>query len=200
MKQLLIATRNKGKFPEIVAELQGLPFEFLSLMDVKNLPPDFEVEEPAMTFEGNAIIKAMTIGRKTGLITLAEDSGLEVNALNGMPGVYSARYASGSDEDRCNKLLEEIKDVPDEKRGAQFRAVIAIYDPEANKIRTCEGVCMGRIIREPKGNNGFGYDPIFYREEFRRTTAEMTVAEKNSISHRGIALREARKILEKEFV
>src|SRR3989338_425353 len=108
--KLLIATRNGGKFPEIISKLKGLNLQFLNLNDISDLPPDFEVEEPAMTFEGNAIIKAMTLGKKTGLVTLADDSGLEVDALDGRPGVFSARYASGSEIDRCRKLLDELKE------------------------------------------------------------------------------------------
>ena len=183
-KKLLIATHSKGKFPEIIFALKGLPLELLGLNDISDLPPGYEVEEPAATFEGNAIIKAMTIGRKTGLLTLAEDAGLEVEALNGRPGIYSARYAPGSDEDRYRKLLEELKAVPDDILVAQFRAVIAIYDPSKEKVRTCEGVYRGRIIREPSGKNGFGYDPIFYNDNLQKTNAEMSVDEKNSVSHR----------------
>ena len=199
MRKLLIATRSKGKFPEITFALQGLPFEFLNLRDLSNAPENLEVEEPAMTFEGNAIIKAMSLGHKTGLLTLADDSGLEVDALGGQPGVLTARYASGTDQDRYQKLLDELKDVPDEKRTARFRCVVAIFDPESDKIRTCEGVYEGRIAREPKGENGFGYDPIFFNTELNKTNAEMTLEEKNGVSHRGKALRAAKKLLVREF-
>jgi len=195
MKKLLIATRSKGKFPEIISELNGLPFNFLNLTDVPELPSNFEVEEPALTLEGNAIIKAMTLGKKTGLLTLAEDAGLEVESLDGRPGVYTARYAPGTDEDRYRKLLDELRGIPEEKRMARFRAVIAIYDPENDKIRTCEGIYNGRIALEPKGSNGFGYDPVFYNIELGRTNAEMTMEEKNKVSHRGKALRKAKEIL-----
>lgn len=199
MKKLLIATRNKGKFPEIKDALKGLPLEFLNLNDIPEFPLDYELEEPAMTFEGNAIVKAMTLGKKTGLMVLADDSGLEVDTLKGRPGVYSARYAPGTDEDRYRKLLEELKDVPDEKRTAQFRCVIAIYDPASDRVRTCEGAYRGRILREPRGTNGFGYDPVFYIEAMGKTGAETTLEEKNSVSHRGLALKKARAILESEF-
>lgn len=199
-KKLLIATRNKGKLPEIVMELNDLPLEFLSLNDISNLAPDFEVEEPAMTFEGNAIIKAIMFGKKTGSTTLAEDAGLEVDALGGRPGVYSARYAIGTDRERCQKLLGELKDVPDEERGAQFHAVFAVYDPVTHKIRTCEGIYRGRIIREPKGSNGFGFDPIFYSDDLKKTYAEMTMEEKNSVSHRGRALNKVWEVLKNEFI
>ena len=199
-KKLLIATRNKGKFPEIVFRLKGLYLDFLNLNDIKDLPKDYEVEEPATTFEGNAIIKAMTLCGKTGLMTLADDSGLEVDALDGRPGIYSVRYAPGTDEDRYKKLLEELRNVPDNKLGAQFRCVIAIHDPRSEKVWTCEGIYRGVIISEPKGSNGFGYDPIFYNKKLRKTNAQMNVEEKNSVSHRGIALAKAYHILEKEFL
>ena len=199
MKKMLIATRSKGKFPEIVRLLEGLPLEFLNLNDT-DLPDGYEVEEPAFTFEGNAIIKAMTLGKKTGFLSLAEDAGLEVDALGGRPGVYSARYAPGTDEDRYNKLLGELSGVPEEKRTARFRTVAAIYDPETDKIRTCEGVYEGVIAEKPVGSNGFGFDPVFYNKELGKTSAEMSVDEKNSVSHRGKALRAAREILEKEFL
>ena len=136
MKKLLIATRSRGKFPEIIAELKDLPFEFLNLNTVTELPSNFEVEESALTFEGNAIIKAMTLGKKTRLLTLAEDSGLQVDALGGRPGVYSARYAPGTDTDRNTKLLGELKVVYEEKMAERFSEVVAIYNQENDKIRT----------------------------------------------------------------
>ncbi|MEN9557784.1 MAG: hypothetical protein RL141_153 [Candidatus Parcubacteria bacterium] len=200
MKKLLIGTHSKGKFPEIVHALQGMPFEYLNLDDAPGLPPGFEVEEPGMTFEGNAIIKAMTLGKRTGILTLAEDAGLQVDALDGRPGVYTARYAPGSDEDRWRKLLGELEATPDEKRTARFRAVVAIYDPTTDKIRTCEGVYEGRILRAPQGSGGFGYDPVFYHEPLGKTSAQMTLEEKTSVSHRGKALQIAKEILMKDFV
>ncbi len=197
-RKLLIATRNKGKIAEISLELNDLSFETIGL-DEADVSKDFEVEEPAMTMEGNALIKAFAYGRKTGLLTLAEDAGLEVDALFGRPGVFSARYAAGTDEDRYKKLLNELKNFSEEKRGAQFRAVVALYDPATEKVRTCEGIYRGVIAKEPKGVNGFGYDPIFYNLELNKTNAEMTKEEKNLISHRGIALRKAKIIIKEEF-
>ena len=199
-KKILIGTRSKGKFPEIVALLAELPFEFLNLNDVPTIPRDFEVDETADTFEGNAILKATTLGTLSGLLTVAEDSGLEVDALGGRPGVYSARYAPGSDEDRYRKLLSELSGVPEEKRIARFRAVVAIYDPSSDKVRTCEGTFEGRILTEPKGTNGFGYDPIFFVPQFNKTSAELSLKEKNLVSHRGTAFRKAKEILQKEFI
>lgn len=198
-RTLLIATRNAGKYREITVALQGLPLTCISLDDISHLPPDFAVEEAAMTFEGNAIIKAMTYGHLTGKLTLADDAGLEVDALNGRPGVHSARYAPGTDADRYNALLQELHDVSEHARGAQFRAVLAIYDPVSTKIRTCEGIYRGLLQRQPQGQNGFGYDPIFYDPKRGKTVAEMTVEEKNMVSHRGRALQAVRTMLLKEF-
>lgn len=199
MRTLLIATRSKGKFPEIVVELNDVPVTCVNLNDVPGLPLDFTVEEPAATFEGNAIIKAMTIGKKTGLLTLAEDAGLCVDALGGRPGIYSARYAQGTDKDRYTKLLGELEGVPEDKRTARFVAVIAIYDPETDMVRTCEGTCEGKITFQPDGENGFGYDPIFYSNKLQKTHARMSLEEKNQVSHRGEALRKAKDLLVTEF-
>jgi len=200
MRKLLIATRNKDKLPEIMVELHGLPFEFVSLNDIPELSKDYEADEQAETFEGNAIIKARTFGKKTRLVTLADDSGLCVDALDGRPGVYSARYATGSAEDRNRKLLGELKGIPKDKRTARYVAVVAIYDPETDKVRTCEGTCEGIITTQPVGNGGFAYDPIFFSTDLNKTTAQMTLEEKNKVSHRGRALRKAKKILENDFI
>lgn len=199
MKDLLIATRNQGKLSEITVILQGLPFRSINLDDLPTIPREYVVEETAMTFEGNAIIKAMTIGKKTGVLTLAEDSGLVVDALGGRPGVYTARYAPGTDEDRYRKLLDELKDVSKEERTARFQTVVAIYDPASDRVRTCEGVYEGIITEQPRGEHGFGYDPIFYNTTLQKTNAEMTLEEKNNVSHRGKALRRAREILKADF-
>ena len=194
MRELLIATGNKGKLVEIEHALQGLPFVLKGLKEV--FPQGYDIEEPGETFEGNAIIKAMTFGKRSGMLTLADDSGLEVDALDGAPGVMTARYAPGSDEDRYRKLLDVMKAIPDEKRGAQFRCVTVIYDPERNdKIRICEGVMQVRIAREPKGNMGFGYDPIIFVEETQKMHAEETTEERNKTSHRGKALAKVREVL-----
>lgn len=197
MRKLLIATRNKGKFLEIKKALEGLPFEFLSFDDIKKIPKDFEVKEIGKDFLENAILKAKTFGKISGLLTLADDSGLEVDALGGRPGVYSSRYAKGTDEDRYRKLLEELKGVPEEKRGTQFRCIIAMFDPKTKKLETCEGICRGKIAQKPKGKHGFGYDPVFYLPELGRTMAQLKLVQKNKISHRGKALKKARKILRK---
>ena len=198
MRDLLIATRNKGKYPEIVAGLKGLPFNFLSLNDV-NAMYGFDVPETGLTFTENALLKAQGYGARANLLTIADDSGLEVDALNGKPGVKSARYAPGTDKDRYEKLLKELEDVPDERRTARFVSVIAIYDPMTFKTFRCEGVCGGSITHEPKGEHGFGYDPIFHADELGARFAELTMEKKISADHRGKALVKAREVLLKEF-
>ena len=194
MKQLLIATRNSGKIREIKEILASIPFKLLSLDDI-----DFkeEVAETGKSFAENAILKAKTIGEKAQLLTLAEDSGLEVDALDGKPGIYSARYVNGSDLDRNNKLLEELKGVIDDKRTARYRCVVAIYDPATQKILTFIGESEGLITDKPIGKNGFGYDPIFYNFDLGKTNGEVTLEEKNRVSHRGKALSEAKIFLQK---
>lgn len=194
--KILIATHNQGKFREIKKILEDLPFKFLNLKDVEI---DFEVEETGKTFRENAILKARTYGKVSGLLTLAEDSGLEVDALGGAPGVCSARYCNGSDEDRYRLLLKNLRGVPVKKRTARFKAVVAIFDPKTEKIRTCQGVFEGRIAFKPKGEYGFGYDPVFYIPELKKRSAELTTEEKNRISHRGKAWRKAREILYEYF-
>ncbi len=197
MRELLIATTNKGKLPEILAALGDVPFKIITLADVDG---GAEVEETADTLEGNAVIKATTYGRRTGLLTLAEDTGLEVDALHGEPGVKTARFAPGSDEDRYRFLLQKMHDVSAAEPGAQFRTVSAVYDPASDKLRTTEGACRGMITHEPKGNLSFGYSPVFYIPERGKTMAEMEIVERNEFSHRGKSIKGARQILLSEFV
>jgi XTP/dITP diphosphohydrolase len=199
MRKLLIATRNKDKLPEITAELLGVPFTIIGLDDVPEIPINFKPNENGKTFKENAIIKAKIYGKMSRLITLADDSGLCVDALDGRPGVYSARYTSGGANIGNNKILNELKGIPKKNRSARYVDVIAIYDPERNKLFTCEGICEGAITQKPKGTNGFAYDPIFFSFELGKTTAEASREEKNSISHRGRATRKAREILIREF-
>lgn len=195
MRKLLVATKNQGKLLEIKKVLEDLPFQLLGLDEVKTIPQDFEVKETGKSFLENAVLKAKTYARMSGLLTLADDSGLEVEALGGRPGVYSNRYAQGSDQDRWEKLLKELQGVPEKKRGAQFRCVTAIFDPKTEKLETCQGICRGKIARQPKGKHGFGYDPIFFLPKLGQTMAQLKPAEKNKISHRGKALKKAKKIL-----
>jgi XTP/dITP diphosphohydrolase len=194
---ILIATRNKGKVKEIRDLVQDLPVEFRSMADFPDLP---DVEEDGLTFEENALKKARTLSRETQLITLADDSGLSVDALDGRPGVLSARYGGQdlSDEQKCTRLLREMEGVRDELRSARFVCVMALVYPSGME-RTFGGVCEGKIIHELRGSEGFGYDPIFLYEEAGRTFAEMDRAAKNRVSHRGKALKQVADFLRQEY-
>ena len=193
MKKLLLATTNKGKIGEYRYLFRGLPFEIVSPMQ-ENI--DIDVDEKFMTLEDNARQKALDYAERSGIITVADDSGLEVDALGGEPGVRSSRYAGegASDEDRVNYLLSKLEGVPPGKRTARFRCVIAIADKSGIRA-TCNGECNGTIAFEPKGENGFGYDPIFFLQELNKTLAELNTETKNNLSHRANAAREARPIL-----
>lgn len=197
MVKLLLATYNQGKARELSALMAGETWRFTTPAE-EGL--DLNVEETGMTFEANAVLKAVAFTRASGLVTLADDSGLEVDYLNGEPGVFSARYAGSqaTDEERNHYLLERLADAPWERRQARFRCVIAIAFPTEEMV-LCRGECPGMIAREPKGANGFGYDPVFYLPEFDKTMAELTLEEKNGISHRGKAARQARMFLTARF-
>jgi XTP/dITP diphosphohydrolase len=194
MPELLLATGNKGKVEEFRELLHGVPYE---LITPKDAGVTITVEETGDTLEANALLKAVDLCRKSGLITLADDSGIFVDALNGEPGVRSARYAgkNASDRDRVNYLLSKLTDVPRDKRTARFRCVIAIAVPPDCRVYYANGECDGIITFEPKGNEGFGYDPIFYFIEFGKTMAELPMDLKNRVSHRGKAAAKAREIL-----
>jgi XTP/dITP diphosphohydrolase len=196
---MLIATSNRGKVAEIASLLQGLDCRVIGLEDLPQVPPP--VEETGTTFIANALIKADYYHSIAGLLTLADDSGLEVDALDGRPGVYSARYGGEglSDADRIALLLEEIKDAQEEKRTARFTCAIALVGAlDGRPVRQIfEGRCEGRIAFAPRGGGGFGYDPIFIDAELGRTFAELSSQEKSSRSHRGKALRAAIEYLEK---
>lgn len=194
MVKLLIATLNPGKVREYEELLAGLPLE-LTYPAQEGL--DIEVAETGESFAENARLKAAAYARASGLLTLADDSGLEVDALGGEPGIRSARYAGkgASDEDRYRLLLERLREVPWEERTARFRCVIAVATSEG-QIRTAEGTCEGIIAFAPKGEHGFGYDPVFYFPEYGMTMAELSPATKNKISHRARAAQGVRDILE----
>ncbi|HVP59470.1 MAG TPA: RdgB/HAM1 family non-canonical purine NTP pyrophosphatase [Myxococcaceae bacterium] len=180
--RLLVATRNAGKLREVRARVRGL--DVVSLDDVAPMP---ELEETEDTLEGNARLKALAAARTTGLWTVADDSGLFVDALGGAPGVRSARYAPGTDADRVQRLLGAMERVPDGQRGAAFRCVLALASP-AGEVRYARGECRGTLVRTPRGSGGFGYDPVFLVPELGRTMAELTLEEKGRISHRARAL------------
>ena len=195
MSKLLLATNNEAKVREYQSLLQGLPFEPVTLVD-QGL--SINVSEVGRSLEENARLKATVCAAGSGLLSLADDSGLEVDALGGEPGLLSARYAGegASDSDRINYLLSRLKGVPWQKRSACFRCVIAIATPNG-EVEFCPGECPGFITLEPKGEQGFGYDPIFYLPGVDKTMAELPLAVKNQVSHRGQAARKARKVLEK---
>ena len=186
--KLLVATRNADKLREIQALFTVPSLEFVTTVDMPDLP---EVEEDGETFEENAAKKAVTLAVASGLWAIADDSGLEVDALGGDPGVYSARYAGEPPDYLANnrKLLEEL--AKKEDRVARFRCAIALSDPLGN-VRVLEEACEGHIIDEPRGDNGFGYDPLFVPDGYKETFAEMDGSLKNSISHRARALHSAR--------
>ncbi|WP_273126641.1 XTP/dITP diphosphatase [Bacillus weihaiensis] len=194
MKQILIATMNNGKVKEFESMLQPLGYEVKSLLD---LPQAIDVEETGLTFEENAQLKSDTIAAQFQIPVVADDSGLEVDYLDGRPGVYSARYAGleKSDQKNMDKLVDELKNVHDEKdRSARFVCVLSISIPgEATK--TVRGTCEGYIAKEPRGENGFGYDPIFILKDQDKTMAELTKEEKNKISHRANALKKLKALL-----
>lgn len=186
MKQVVIATKNKGKAKDFEALFTPLGFEVVTMFDVA---PDMEIEETGTTFEENAVLKAETLAKALNMIVIADDSGLVVDALDGAPGVYSARYA-GDHDDEANivKVLENLAGVPEEKRTARFMCALAIAGPEMDTT-TVFGTCEGVILEEKRGTNGFGYDPIFFVPEQGRAMAELTPEEKGAISHRGNAIR-----------
>jgi XTP/dITP diphosphohydrolase len=190
--RLLVATNNPGKVREYDDLLDGLGLDLCGLADIGLS----KVEETGQTFAENALLKALAYGRASRLLTLADDSGLEVEALGGAPGVYSARYAGkgASDADRYRKLLAALEGVPWEKRAARFQCVIALAWPDG-RIETFEGQCDGVIAFEPRGTNGFGFDPVFYMPEFGCTMAELPTEVKNRVSHRARAAALARERL-----
>ena len=188
--KLLIATRNAGKMRELRRLLRGAPHEIVSLDD---LGIEGEIEETGATFEENAALKAEGYGALSGALTLADDSGLEVDALGGAPGVRSARYGGAdapSDADRVALLLANLAGTPDADRSARFRCVIAIAAP-GGRTRFYSGSCEGRIAAAPRGSNGFGYDPVFEFPELGKTMAELPEERKNALSHRARAAKKA---------
>jgi XTP/dITP diphosphohydrolase len=189
---LIIATKNKGKVHEIKHVLKPLKLKIASLL---NLPKVHDIRETGRTFEENAIKKARTIAKPLKCMVLADDSGLEVEALKGRPGIRSARYAgpNPTTEKLCKKLLKEMKDK--KERRARFVCVIAIAGPK--KVRIVKGICKGTIILNMKGKHGFGYDPVFVPDGYNKTFAQMPLKLKNQISHRGKALRKVADLLRK---
>lgn len=197
-QNLLIATRNKKKKKELQEILSGFDVQLLSLDDI---PPVPEVEEDGRTFEENAIKKALTVARLSNLLTLADDSGLVVDALQGAPGVFSARYAGPeADDDKNNqKLLLALQNVEENKRTARFICVIALASPEGS-VKTVMGSCEGMILSSLKGGEGFGYDPLFIPQGYDKSFAELSPEIKNRISHRGVALNKIKPLLDERLL
>jgi XTP/dITP diphosphohydrolase len=192
--KLLLATNNQAKLREYSFLFEGMPYLIVSPKDIGIKQ---EINETGKTFEENALLKAKAYASLSNLTTLADDSGLEVDALNGEPGVRSARYAGeGAPQAKLiDYLLQKLSGIPWGERGARFKCVIAIASPDG-EMSTCHGECQGIITFEPKGKEGFGYDPVFYLPELDKTMAELTMKEKNKVSHRGKAAKEARRYLE----
>jgi XTP/dITP diphosphohydrolase len=195
MIQIVIASKNQGKIKEIKDFLFGLNIEFFSIDDFPDLPV---IVEDGKTFEDNALKKAKIIYEHTKITTLADDSGLEVPYLQNHPGVHSSRYSGdkASDRDNCEKLLKELKGVEMDHRAARFKCILVFHNSLYNDL-LFEGKCKGYIIEEMKGENGFGYDPIFVPEGYNKTFAELDLVTKNKISHRGRALTSLRYFLER---
>jgi len=192
---MVVATRNSGKMDEMWKMLSETTYNPLSLDDVKI---NEEVEETGVTFRENAILKAKTYGKLCGKLTLADDSGIEVDALGGQPGIYSARYGGEGkdDNDRNELLLKNLSGISEDKLTARFRCVVALWNPIDDTFVTFEGRIEGRITENIRGRNGFGYDPLFFFPEKNKTLAELSIQEKEVVSHRGKAMREAIKYLE----
>jgi len=195
--QIVLATHNRGKMKEMSSILAHLPVNLLTLDD---FPQIGEIPETGETLKENAFIKAETVHQKTGLPALADDTGLEVDALDGAPGVHSSRYdgETATFEDNCRKMLQEMDGIPSEERTARFHTVIAFVSDSGNEWT--EGMVEGRILEIKRGDGGFGYDPLFYYPPLKKTFAELNSEQKNNISHRGKALRNFCQILEKRIV
>ena len=193
LKEIVLATRNRHKGAEVAALLDGLG---ITIRTVDEFPHAPEVVEDGTTCEANAVKKATEIAAATGLPAVADDTGLEVDALGGRPGVYAARYAGeqATYEDNCRKLLDELSGVPREKRTARFITVAAIALP-SDGVRVARGELRGAISEEPAGSKGFGYDPVFLVPELGKTLAELSPEEKNRVSHRAKAFSQAKELL-----
>ena len=193
IQELILASGNKGKIAEFQHLLDGMGIQVHSM---KEYPQIGDIVEDGTTFAENALKKARAVCNATGKPALADDSGLMVDALDGAPGIYSARFAGEGHDDAANnaKVLELMKDVPDENRGAQFFCAIAMVLPDGREY-TVEGFCRGTLLRVLQGEGGFGYDPLFYVAELDKTFAQLTMEEKNAISHRGMANGKAVEII-----
>jgi XTP/dITP diphosphohydrolase len=192
--RLLIATRNSGKVSEVRSLLRELPIDLFALTDLAGIE---SIAETGSSYRENAILKSIGYGRQTGLISIADDSGLEIDALDGAPGVFSARYGGPglSDTDRIRLVLDELSKRDPATRSARFRSVVAVADGHGNLLNISEGKCQGEIIMEPRGTSGFGYDPIFVPQGYTQTFGELPESVKDGISHRAVAMKATRRFL-----
>ncbi|QJX75309.1 XTP/dITP diphosphatase [Priestia megaterium] len=197
MREIIIATKNAGKVKDFETLFSPKGFKVKSLLD---FPEIEDVEETGVTFAENATLKAEAISSALNKPAIADDSGLAIDALNGEPGVYSARYAGENKDDNANieKVLQKLNDVPFEKRTARFHCALAIAVP-GKRTEIVEGTCEGHILEEKRGENGFGYDPIFFVEKWRCSMAELTKEQKNQISHRANALKRLAPLIDAQF-
>ena len=194
MQTIIIATNNKNKVREIKSIFKNPNIEFKTLSEMGY---DKDIIEDGLSFKENAIIKAKAVSKEYNMIAISDDSGLEIEALNWEPGIYSARWAGTHNDDDNNRLLvEKLKNI--ENRTARYTCAICVYYPN-DEVLTVEDYCYGRIIDEPKGENGFGYDPYFFIDEFNATFAEVSLEKKNTISHRAKALRALKELLNEDF-
>ncbi|MBF0490540.1 MAG: XTP/dITP diphosphatase [Candidatus Omnitrophica bacterium] len=196
MKELIVASRNKGKVKEIMELLEGLPFKVSSLLEYPDLP---DVVEDGKTYKENALKKAITIAKITGKMTMSDDSGLEVAALNNAPGIYSARFAGEgkSEADKNQKLFRMLKGVPLSRRQCRYRCVIALSDGKGRQLGVVQGTCGGVVALKERGTHGFGFDPLFIVPRYNQTFGELDSSIKAKISHRARALVKFRQLLEK---
>jgi XTP/dITP diphosphohydrolase len=195
--EIIVATKNRGKVREIRRALKGLGLKIYSLNDFLDIP---EIEENGKSFTENALKKARFYSKYFKKLAIADDSGLEVDSLKGLPGIYSARYSGegASDREKNQKLLGEMKGIPVSKRGARFKCVIAMVSHDGREV-VAEGSCRGKIGFREVGKKGFGYDPIFILPQYGKTMAQLTLEEKDRVSHRGKALRKLKKIIVKRL-
>lgn len=196
MKELIVASRNKGKVGEIKELLAGLPLKISSLLEYPDIP---DVIEDGKTYTANALKKAVEIAKATGKMTMADDSGIEVKALGNAPGIYSARFAGkgASEKDKNRKLFKMLKGVPMSKRQARYRCVIALVDGKGKSIGIVQGTCGGYITTQERGSNGFGFDPLFFLKRYNKTFGELPASVKAKISHRARALKKFKALLSK---
>ena len=187
--KLLIATRNNHKLKEFKSLLKNLNVTIISPNEVKSIPSTFDVKEAGTTFKQNAILKAKGYGKLTNLLTLADDSGFTIDYLDGQPGIHSGRFAKGDFPSARKRLLQLLKVAKKSNRTAQFRCVLALYNPQTQKIKTFSGITHGWISKTEQGNSGFGYDSIFIAKKINKTYAQATPVEKNKYSHRALAFK-----------